>query len=365
MPEKLMQTTPAVFAVGDTYQIVVETGVSALFCVQVGTKTYCDASNGIMNSLSAMHRVSVPMAALDEAKAYTVCIRPLVQRKPYFSITEDEKRYTFAFRPVPENNARAYHIADTHNMIAEPVRAAKAYGEVDFLILNGDVIDHSGSPDKFANIYQICEMITGGEVPVVFSRGNHDMRGEYAERFADYTPNRYGKTYYTFRLGSIWGVVLDCGEDKADDHPEYGFTVACHAFREEQTAFLQELVRHAADEYAAPGVKTRMVISHVPFTERDDPPFDIEDDVYHAWCGILREHVQPHIMLCGHTHRMEIREKGHARDHRGQPCSVVIGSDKDGCAWAGCGLCFGRDTVEAVFTNDRGERVAEGAIKKE
>ena len=68
--------------------------------------------------------------------------------------------------------------------------AAKAFGDIDFLILNGDILDHSGDPSKFANIYIICSEITGGNIPVVFSRGNHDLRGNYAEKFADYIENK-------------------------------------------------------------------------------------------------------------------------------------------------------------------------------
>lgn len=42
-----------------------------------------------------------------------------------------------------DSNARAYHIADAHCLTDEPVRAAKAYGDIDFLILNGDIGEDS------------------------------------------------------------------------------------------------------------------------------------------------------------------------------------------------------------------------------
>ena len=257
----MLATAPAVFAVGKQYQIIVETSVPSLFSVKVGEETYFDAANGIMRSMCGMHRVLVPLAALDEAKEYTVRVKPIVKRKPYFTQTGETAEIKYPFYPVPEKNIRAYHISDCHNLTDEPVAAARAFGAFDFLILNGDVIDHSGSPDKFASIYQICAGLTGGSLPVVFSRGNHDMRGEYAERFAEYTPNDRGNTFYSFRLGSVWGVVLDCGEEKTDDHTEYGLTVACHPFRLSQTAFLETLAARAEEEYLAPGVKTRIVIA--------------------------------------------------------------------------------------------------------
>ena len=89
----MLKTTPAVFAVGNEYQIMVEVERESLFWVQVGSETYYDASNGIMNSLSNLHRVKLPMRVLDEAKCYTVCIKPIIERKPYFTETEDIKEY--------------------------------------------------------------------------------------------------------------------------------------------------------------------------------------------------------------------------------------------------------------------------------
>ena len=82
----MLKTAPAVFAVGENYQIMVSVTAPSLFSVQVGEKTYYDAANGIMRSQSPLHRVTVPMAALDAARGYTVCVRPLVERKPYITL---------------------------------------------------------------------------------------------------------------------------------------------------------------------------------------------------------------------------------------------------------------------------------------
>ena len=353
----MMKTTPAVFAVADEYQIMVQIDDPVLFSVRVGDEEYFDESNGIMRSLSELHRVRVPMAELDRAKEYTVCIRPLLHRKPYFTTTAPLETFTFPFMPVPERNIRAYHISDAHNRIDGPVAAARAFGAFDFLILNGDIIDHSGDPSKFDNIYRICAELTGGSKPVVFSRGNHDMRGNYAEKFAEYTPNHNGNTYYTFRLGTIWGILMDCGEDKVDDCPEYGHTVACHAFRRRQTAFLKRVIADCKNEYEAEGVRTRLVISHVPFSYVHWAPFDIERDVYFEWCALLREYVKPDVMICGHMHDQQVWNPGWYNDHLGQPAPVVIGGNikrEDFSYFAGCGFIFNGSEVQAVFNDSTG-----------
>lgn len=352
----MLKYSPAVFAVGNTYQIIVMVEAQSLMSVRIGDKIYYDHSNGIMNSISPFHRVTVPQHILENAREYTVCIRPVTERLPYFTKTDEPVEFKFSFKPVPESNIRAYHIADAHNSIDLPVKAAECFGDIDFIILNGDIIDHSGDAEKFANIYEICSRLTNGNIPVVFSRGNHDMRGNYAEKFAELTPNRFGNTYYTFRLGSIWGIVLDCGEDKDDSHAEYGYTVACHDFREAQTDFIHSVIDDSKHEYAADGVKTRLVIAHNPFSMRLEPPFDIEEDIYREWCSLLKENIHPDLMICGHTHKCGIHYAGGEADSYGQPCKLVIGAETRSDNFIGCGFVINGSRIEAVFTGSNGSQ---------
>lgn len=355
----MLKTSPAVFAVENTYQIMVQVNKPCLFRVKIKDKEYYDESNGIMRSLSDIHRVTVPMSELDEAKEYTVFVRPLIKRRPYFTITAPVREYTFPFKPLPDCDIRAYHISDAHNKVSEPVAAARTFGNIDLLILNGDVISHSGNPAKFSNVYKICSELTKGGIPVIFSRGNHDMRGNYAERFADYTPNAHGNTYYTFRLGGLWGAVLDCGEDKPDSHPEYGFTVSCHGFRERQTEFLKDIISRSDTEYSAEGIFRKVVIVHNPFTQTLEPPFDIEQALFAEWARLLREHIKPDLMICGHTHELTVRLPGSELDHQGQPCPVITGAMPDKNYFAGCGYIFGAKETKVVFTDSNGKFLEE------
>ena len=135
MMKKILKTAPVVFAVENEYQIMVYTTVPSLFWVKVGEEAYYDESNGIMRSMTEVHRVIVPMEILDEARSYTVCVRPIIERKPYFTETEPVKEYSYPFYPVKGDRLRAYHIADAHNMIEEPVSCAERFrkeiGEID------------------------------------------------------------------------------------------------------------------------------------------------------------------------------------------------------------------------------------------
>lgn len=346
----MLQTAPAVFAVENEYQIMVPVERECLFWVRVGENDYYDESNGILRSRSLLHRAHVPMAELDQAGEYTVCVRPLIERKPYRSTTEPVQEFKFSFKSVPKDNLRLYHISDAHNRIEEPVAAAKTFGQIDLLILNGDILQHSGDPAKFINVYEICSRITGGNFPVIFSRGNHDMRGNFAEAFAEYTPNHLGNTYYTFRLGQLWGVVLDCGEDKVDEHEEYGYTVNCHAFRRRQTAFLKEL----AEKGEFRDAKYRVAVVHHPFTKQMPHPFNIEEDLYARWAQCLKA-FDLQLMITGHLHRLEVFEVGGEEDNFGQPCPIVVGGKPEENAWAGCGITLG-ENIEILFTDNSGNQ---------
>lgn len=354
----VLKTAPAVFAVHDTYQIMVPVSCETLMWVRVGDECYYDDSNGILRSAVAVHRITIPANELNAAKKYTVCYRKVIERKPYFTETEDVCEEEFNFYPVDGNEIIAYHIADAHNMIDAPVAAAKAFekehGKINFLILNGDVPDHSGKIENFDNIYEIVAQITGGNIPTVFSRGNHDTRGIYAENIAEYTPCENGNSYFSFRLGDLWGMVLDCGEDKDDSHAEYGHTICFRAFRKRETAFLEKIIQNAESEYAADGVRHRIVVAHMPFTRKYGEPFNIEENTYACWTKLVSEHVKPEVIICGHTHRFSIYEIGGELDAYGQSCPVVVGAvpNVKKQYFAGAGFIFRKDHIHVIFNDN-------------
>lgn len=365
----MLKMLPCVFAVKNTYQIMVRVESESLMWVKVGDNCYYDDSNGILRSYKNIHRMIVPAEELDKNGKYTIYEREIKERKPYFTETEEVKEYSFDFVPANRENLRAYHIADAHNLVDAPVRAEKAFGDIDFLIMNGDIPNHSGDIENFDNIYKIAEEITEGKKPVVFSRGNHDMRGIYAECIEDYTPTDNGKSYFTFRLGNLWGMVLDCGEDKQDDNEEYGNTVCCHAFRQRQTQFIKDVIKNADSEYLQEGIKNRLIIVHNPFTEQRKSVsgiFNIEADIYTEWGKLIRENIKPDAMLCGHYHEQYVSYPGDEHDSLGHPSPVIVGSEIDfeKKYFCGCGLEFTDKSINVEFTSSDGEILQKTSIKK-
>lgn len=318
---------PTVCVVGEMYQIMIVTWCDALVSVRVGEKTYYNHSNGIRVSTAGVQRFCVPTAELDRERSYTVSCQCMIDRSPYFPRTGEVIETKHHFRPLEKTkDINIYHLADVHGWWDYAVGAAEYFQEkYDLLILNGDIISASNTVQDMTLCYKIASDITKGEFPCVISRGNHDLRGYRAEELADYMPSDNGKSYYTFKVGCIWGLLVDTGEDKDDSLPVYGGTICCHQFRLEQDEMIKNTIKNAALEYAAEDVKYRMIISHVPFTFKGH--FSTEKELYTSWSALMKENIKPNLMLCGHTHDACISENESEYDALGQPCTIIVGSD--------------------------------------
>jgi len=300
------------------------------------------------------------MRKLDEEKKYTVCLRPVTERMPYFPETGDVCEMEFDFKPVKKGNVRAFNISDAHNLIEEPIKAARNYikenGELDFLILNGDVANDSSELGNFDTIYSIASELTQGGIPIVYSKGNHENRGFYADKLSEYTPHHNNNSYYTFKLGNIWGLILDCGEDKPDSHEEYGNTVCFEHFRAKQTKYIERIVADELKKYKNDEIVHKIIVCHIPFTRKHKPPFDIEEELYSHWARLIKDGIKPDIMLCGHEHKAEVIMPGGAEDVLGHPCPLVIGSiprifHVEEKSFVGTGIEFLQDSIRIKFTS--------------
>lgn len=324
---EMILAEPSVFAVENRYQICVIVAAECTMWVSVGNKTYYDHSNGILRSGKYLHKVELPMQTLDTEKKYTIYLRPIVERKPYFTETKEPVSAEYTFSPIQKKEKyNIISIADAHNLVEEPVNAGTHFAEdLDMLVLCGDVPNHAGDVEFFKAIYRIAGGITCGRVPCVYARGNHDMRGIYGEQLTEYSPSNNGVSYYTFSIGEIWGIVLDCAEDKPDTNPEYGFTICCKEFREEETEFLlNEIEKGEWKNYPI-----KLIVVHHPFSHRICPPFDIEQDRYALWSRELKR-IQPTLMISGHLHECFFEQPGQAHDTFGFPCPVACVS------WVDC-----------------------------
>lgn len=348
---------PTVFAVGNNYQIFVSTHGETVVSVRVGDKIYHDAISGVMRTKVPVHIVTVPQSELDREGKYTVIYRRVLMKNYYGVELGEATELDFNFYPIGEGKINIYHIADSHRLKESVYKAGSYFGdELDLLILNGDV--YQCEMEDFYSLLKLASILTKGEKTVVSARGNHDVRGSYGEDYAKYNPTDNGLTYFTFRAGSVWGLVVDCGEDVVDDYPRLSSIIAFRPFKEEQTKFIKKVAK--SREFDEEGIKHKLVISHHPFSMKLPAPHNIDEDLYEEWAKVIYEEIKPDLALFGHTHEVIICGPGEKCDAYGnQKCNAVIGSRPDfseKAGFVGCGIVL-TDKENKIFFSDENNNI--------
>ena len=288
-----------VYAVEDTYQIVFSTSDSAICWVEIGAERYYDLYAGSMRSVDGVHKVTVPQEVLDEAGGYTVCAQQMIYRGPFGGYTGDTIFQSYAFRPVDTSDGLNYYtLSDVHEAV-EPAVAAAVNGHtenLDFIILLGDLVSmvETEADAQLAN--ELAHGITGGEIPVIYARGNHEIKGEYGEVLYKYVGSLNQSFHYPVTLGGeVFAVVLDMGEDHEDDWWEYYGTAQFDLYRADQTRMLEELLE--AGEYE--NYRYRMAICHIPFVYVDRHGYF--ESFRNEWTELLNR-MEMDICFSGHKH---------------------------------------------------------------
>ena len=141
----------------------------------------------------------------------------------------------------------------------------------------------------------IAHDVTKGEIPVVYARGNHEIKGEYAEQLYKYIGSKGESFYYWFTLSDVFGITLDLGEDHDDGWWEYYGTDRFTLYHEEQTKFLADLVAQKPYE----NYNYTLVACHIPIQFVNSRKDHVE--VKAAWTELLNQ-IEPDLAVYGHQH---------------------------------------------------------------
>ena len=172
--------------------------------------------------------------------------------------------------------------------------------KLDFVLLNGDMSNRIRSQKHIMDAYlDTCVSMFATDVPLFFNRGNHELRGEFADYLNRYFPTNNGKYYRLQHVAGVDFLFIDSGEDKPDADLEYCGIVECDQYREEQERWLRSLQEEKKiRKYPI------VVFSHMPPTLKN-------------WHGPLhmQETLTPElnkmnvsVMLSGHLHRFDYQE---------------------------------------------------------
>lgn len=173
----------------------------------------------------------------------------------------------------------------------------------DLVIFNGDCFDDvEVENDIMDRLLTYTPRIKSVEIPSIFIRGNHETRGEYSQHLWEYLGRKGGRSYSAFSLGDTRFVLLDCGEDKPDDHWVYYDMNDFTQHRLDQADFLSNELKSRAFKKA----NKRILIHHIPLFGEN---LDAYTPCSELWIPII-EKAPFNVSLNAHTHRFEVIEKG-------------------------------------------------------
>ena len=228
----------------------------------------------------------------------------ILKHKPYTVTTLDPAQEKVDFWVVNDIHSR-------DSVFRLLIRSAPKE-KPDFVCLNGDLATQIETPETLwdACLASASEILTPAGIPLAAVRGNHENRGVYSGCWSDFFPTPTGETYYTFRRGPVFFLVLDGCEDKPDSDIRY--------YRQREAAWLKEVVR--SEEFRTAPV--RIVLIHmIPGGEA-------------SWYGEqqIRRLFVPELvgkgidlMLCGHYHRYQWIDDG----SRGVDFPILVNSNND------------------------------------
>lgn len=265
------------------------------------------------------------------------------------------RRRAYEFRTFPQAGSGCSFIVlnDIHGKADYMTRLCKSvdFSKLGFVAFNGDMSSSVESGEQLFKAYldaSVSLFATG--TPILFTRGNHETRGIFADSLGDYFPGQDGRFYGIYRYGDVCILLLDCGEDKTDDHAEYNGLADYDAYRIEECEWLKKAVR--SDEFLS--ASARIVLLHIP-------------PMAEAWHGSvhLNELFVPvlneagiDLMLCGHDHAYSFRPAG----EQGTRFPIVVNDNK---SYVRCDVADSLIRVQVVGLREKVAHVHEFPLKRQ
>lgn len=276
----------------------------------LGTKAQ-QCAHGMMNINSKINTVTLTNLKPNTTYYYKVFSKQVLDFQPYkitFGDIINSETYHFKTLDPKATEVSWLVLNDIHDR-------PESFGELiqlnqnkpyDFVFLNGDMFNYQTDENQIINhLLHPCGVFST-EKPFMFVRGNHETRGKYSRNLLDYYYNFDKKEYYTFKMGPVFTIVLDTGEDKKDSHPVYGGTVNYDSYREEQAVWLEKQMKSKAFKNAP----FRVVMMHIPHYHSDEEHGTTE---CRRLFGSLFEKYKIDLFVAGHTHEYGMFEPN--KDH--------------------------------------------------
>jgi 3',5'-cyclic AMP phosphodiesterase CpdA len=189
-----------------------------------------------------------------------------------------------------------------------------------FVVICGDLINKVGDPVQSSEYFRITKQIDPS-IPVYAVSGNHDVGNEPTPETLAYYRANFGKDYYGFREGDLYGIVLNSSLISAPSKAQ--------ADADRQEGWLKDELAKAA----ASGARHVVVFQHHSwFLESPNEPtqyFNIPIEQRKRYLDMLKG-AGVRYVFAGHYHRNAFGTDGELEMITSGPVGVPLGNDPSG-----------------------------------
>lgn len=328
-PYKVFDTRP-VFTEGPFLSALSDTSVSVVWMTDAPSHAKVVLRDGdtvrefepqVDGLVPVGQRHVVTLEGLTPGRRYTyeaVATR-VVKLKPYWpdkGLSSSSAPASFTTFSPQQKRVSFSVVTDTHEDTARINRLMKMvdWAGSDALLHLGDAFHWIDSEEQlWAKWLRPTVAALGPGKPLLFARGNHELRGAYARQLAGYVPTPEGSYYYARSMGPVHLLVLDTGEDKADDTNVYARLNRTVPYREAELAWLRA---HAASSTHLASAPFRVVAMH-----QGDWGWLPDNGV--AWTALANQ-ARVDLVIAGHDHAFSY----HPPDQTHAYHRLILGQDQ-------------------------------------
>lgn len=188
-----------------------------------------------------------------------------------------------------------------------------------FLVVTGDLTNLANNADQIAEYRRINSKLDPA-IHLYSVPGNHDVGNDPTPASLAAYRRNYGKDYYSFREGSLYGIVLDSALMKSPG-----------GVAEESAAQEKWLVEELKKAQAASA--TTVVFQHHPYflvqATEPDQYFNLPTETRKRVLGLLHQYGVRYV-FAGHYHRNAFGKDGDLEMITSGPAGMPIGPDPSG-----------------------------------
>lgn len=308
--------------VGNGITVMWETTVPAYCWVEYGTDTTQlkrarTIVDGQVVCNNYLHKIRIDGLQPGQKYYYRVCSQEILLYQAYKKVFGNTAQSAFSEFTLPATDTDSF-TAVVFNDLHQHTQTFRALCQqiknvnYDFVVFNGDCVNDPVDHNQATSfISELTEGVCGDRIPTFFMRGNHEIRNAYSIGLRDHYDYVGDRTYGSFNWGDTRIVMLDCGEDKPDDHWVYYGLNDFTQLRNEQVDFLKKEL--SSKEFKKAG--KRVLIHHIPLYGNDG-----KNLCANLWTKLL-EKAPFNISLNAHTHKYAYHPKGEL----GNNYPVIIG----------------------------------------